>query len=132
MLAFFISSFFRLKLNLVWVVSVVGASVVLALVISQFALPLLRTNALMVGDSNKIFLKRTFEKNFIRIYLKYKGVGYKSYITSFKRVSRPGLRVYVNNSNITSVLGGIGIAVFSLRILFFFLIFILKVLSNLI
>nr|YP_010700340.1 ribosomal protein S8 [Flexiglena variabilis]WCH63481.1 ribosomal protein S8 [Flexiglena variabilis] len=64
-------------------------------------------------DCTKVFVKRTFDNSFIRIYLKYKGVGQHSYITSFKRVSRPGLRVYVNNSNVGSVWGGIGIAVIS-------------------
>lgn len=63
-------------------------------------------------DCNKVFTKRNYKGSFIRIVLKYKGFGHNSYITSFKRVSKPGLRVYVNSSKVSSVLGGIGVAVF--------------------
>jgi small subunit ribosomal protein S8 len=53
-------------------------------------------------------------KQKIRIVLKYKGEKQKSYITNLKRISKPGLRVYVNCSNIPKVLGGVGVAVFAL------------------
>nr|YP_009540995.1 ribosomal protein S8 [Discoplastis spathirhyncha]AYQ93491.1 ribosomal protein S8 [Discoplastis spathirhyncha] len=52
------------------------------------------------------------KKEFL-IYLKYKGIKQKSYITCLKRVSKPGLRVYVNKNNIPRVLGGMGIAILS-------------------
>lgn len=53
-----------------------------------------------------------FINKYILIMLKYKGVKQKSYITSLKRISKPGFRVYVNHKNIPRVIGGIGIAVF--------------------
>lgn len=48
---------------------------------------------------------------YISLNLKYKGVKQKPYITSIKRVSKPGLRLYVNQNNVPKVLGGIGVAV---------------------
>lgn len=51
--------------------------------------------------------------DFISINLKFKkGLKQKPYISFLKRVSKPGLRVYVNSHNIPKVWGGIGIAVF--------------------
>lgn len=62
----------------------------------------------------------TFETGFIVdnnlnicITLKFKNSKQKPYITSLKRISRPGIRVYTKVSNIPKVLGGIGIVVFS-------------------
>ena len=52
-------------------------------------------------------------KKYLLLSLKYKGVKQKPYITALKRISKPGLRVYVSKSNIPKVLGGIGIAVIS-------------------
>lgn len=37
----------------------------------------------------------------------------KPYITALKRVSRPGLRVYVSQKRIPRVLNGVGIAILS-------------------
>lgn len=51
-----------------------------------------------------------FEK--LRIKLKY-GPDKKRAITGVKRVSKPGLRVYVKKDEIPQVLGGIGIAIIS-------------------
>ena len=48
----------------------------------------------------------------IVITLKYAGNG-KKVITGLKRVSKPGLRVYVGAEDIPSVLGGLGIAILS-------------------
>lgn len=49
----------------------------------------------------------------ICINLKFKkGSRQKAYISFLKRVSKPGLRVYVNSNNIPDVWGGIGVAVF--------------------
>jgi len=48
----------------------------------------------------------------IRIYLKY-GNQKKPAITGLKRISRPGLRRYVNVTDIPRVLNGLGIAVLS-------------------
>nr|YP_009540884.1 ribosomal protein S8 [Phacus inflexus]AYQ93319.1 ribosomal protein S8 [Phacus inflexus] len=47
------------------------------------------------------------------INLKFKNLKQKPYITSLKRVSKPGIRVYVKASNIPKVLGGVGIVVLS-------------------
>jgi len=48
----------------------------------------------------------------IRVYLRY-GENGKPIITGLKRISRPGLRVYVDSGNIPRVLGGLGVAVLS-------------------
>ncbi|MGC8713013.1 MAG: 30S ribosomal protein S8 [Leptodesmis sp.] len=47
------------------------------------------------------------------VSLKYKGKGRRPIITSLKRVSKPGLRVYSNRKELPRVLGGIGIAIIS-------------------
>lgn len=47
----------------------------------------------------------------IKITLKYDGN--KKVITGLKRVSKPGLRVYVGAEEVPSVLGGLGIAILS-------------------
>jgi small subunit ribosomal protein S8 len=48
----------------------------------------------------------------IKIYLKYTG-DEKSAFSGLKRISRPGLRVYVEKTEIPRVLGGLGTAVIS-------------------
>jgi small subunit ribosomal protein S8 len=48
----------------------------------------------------------------IRIFLKY-GRNQERVITGLKRISKPGLRVYVKKENIPRVLGGLGIAILS-------------------
>lgn len=50
---------------------------------------------------------------YLLISLKYKGKNKKPVITSLKRISKPGLRVYANHKEIPRVLGGIGIAIIS-------------------
>jgi|TARA_B110000259_G_scaffold16034_1_gene16881 small subunit ribosomal protein S8 len=50
---------------------------------------------------------------YIRVILKYKGKKQDPYLTKLMRVSKPGLRVYVNRNEIPRVLGGIGIAILS-------------------
>ncbi|OGG35234.1 30S ribosomal protein S8 [Candidatus Gottesmanbacteria bacterium RIFOXYB1_FULL_47_11] len=47
----------------------------------------------------------------LRVGIKY--VGEVSAITDVKRVSKPGLRWYVNKGNIPQVVGGMGIAILS-------------------
>jgi len=51
------------------------------------------------------------KQGFLRIYLKY--VSGKPAIRSIKRVSSPGLRVYVNRHKIPSVLRGRGLTIIS-------------------
>ena len=48
----------------------------------------------------------------LKIILKYKKSG-KSAITSIKRVSRPGLKIYAKNDNLPKVLNDLGIAIIS-------------------
>ncbi|MEI7452003.1 MAG: 30S ribosomal protein S8 [Candidatus Falkowbacteria bacterium] len=48
----------------------------------------------------------------IKITLKYREDG-KSYITLLKRISKPGLRVYVDKDHIPTVLNNLGIAILS-------------------
>ncbi|MFH1661510.1 MAG: 30S ribosomal protein S8 [Candidatus Falkowbacteria bacterium] len=48
----------------------------------------------------------------LKIVLKYKKNG-KSVITSIKRISKPGRRVYVNKTNLPRVLNNLGIAILS-------------------
>ncbi len=47
------------------------------------------------------------------ISLKYKGKNRQPLISTLKRVSKPGLRVYSNRKELPRVLGGIGIAIIS-------------------
>lgn len=49
----------------------------------------------------------------IVISLKYKGRNRQPIISTLKRVSKPGLRVYSNSKDLPRVLGGIGIAIVS-------------------
>jgi len=51
------------------------------------------------------------KQNILRIYLKY--VAGKSAIRNIKRVSKPGLRVYVKHQEVPSVLRGRGLAIIS-------------------
>lgn len=48
----------------------------------------------------------------IRLFLKY-GKAQERVITGLKRISKPGLRVYVANDGVPRVLGGLGIAIIS-------------------
>lgn len=69
-----------------------------------------------------ILKKEKFIKNYksiedhkqgiIRLYLKY-GPNNERILTNLKRISKPGLRVYVDSDNIPKVIGGLGIAVIS-------------------
>lgn len=52
------------------------------------------------------------QQGVIRVFLKY-GKGQERVITGLKRISKPGLRVYVNHDNIPRVLGGLGVAIIS-------------------
>lgn len=58
-----------------------------------------------------IFTEKGFFSKYILITLKYRGIKQNSYITYIKRISKPGLRVYVSQNNVPRVLGGVGVAV---------------------
>ena len=49
----------------------------------------------------------------IRITLRYGADKNEKIITGLKRISKPGLRVYVNKEELPKVLGGLGIAILS-------------------
>jgi len=51
--------------------------------------------------------------DFLCLFLKYRGIKKIPYLTSLERVSKPGLRFYVNSVNIPKVLGGVGISILS-------------------
>lgn len=51
------------------------------------------------------------KQGMIKVTLKY--AARKSVIKGIKRISKPGLRVYVDNENLPHVLGGLGIAIVS-------------------
>jgi small subunit ribosomal protein S8 len=53
------------------------------------------------------------ERKYIFIYLKYEYESKKPIIRGLKRVSKPGLRVYVGKTQIPLILGGQGLALIS-------------------
>jgi small subunit ribosomal protein S8 len=79
------------------------------------------TNA--TRDIAKILLREGFiedfidnqkdTKNVLISNLKYQGKKKKSYITTLRRVSKSGLRIYSNHKEIPKVLGGMGIVILS-------------------
>ena len=58
------------------------------------------------------FISGDGSKEFIRVFLKYDYQG-KPVIENIKRVSRPGLRVYVGSGEAPRVLDGLGISILS-------------------
>ncbi len=48
----------------------------------------------------------------VRIYLKY-GPDRQQVISGIKRISKPGLRIYVGKDDVPRVLGGLGVAIMS-------------------
>jgi small subunit ribosomal protein S8 len=58
--------------------------------------------------------ERHHNKKFVLILtLRYQGREISPCITSFKQVSKPGLRVYTNRQDIPRILGGIGMVILS-------------------
>jgi small subunit ribosomal protein S8 len=64
------------------------------------------------GFINDVKLVERKPQNMIRVYLKY-GDNDEKVISGIKRISKPGLRVYVGKEEVPKVLGGLGIAVVS-------------------
>nr|YP_010383647.1 ribosomal protein S8 [Crepidomanes minutum]UEQ13223.1 ribosomal protein S8 [Crepidomanes minutum] len=56
---------------------------------------------------------RENKKNLLDVTLKYQGKKKKPYITALKRISKPGLRIYLGHKRIPRVLGGMGIVILS-------------------
>lgn len=57
-----------------------------------------------------------FQENnqkYLLLCLKYQGQKRQPIITSIKRISKPGLRIYVGTNNLPQVLGNLGIAILS-------------------
>jgi small subunit ribosomal protein S8 len=52
------------------------------------------------------------KQGILRLYLKY-GPNKQKIITGLTRISKPGLRVYVQKDEVPKVLGGLGIAIIS-------------------
>ncbi len=52
------------------------------------------------------------KQGIIRVFLKY-GKNEERVITNLKRISKPGLRVYVKSDEVPKVLNGLGIAIIS-------------------
>lgn len=53
------------------------------------------------------------KNSFLIFTLKYQGRKKKPYITTLRRISKPGLRMYSNHKEIPKVLGGMGIVILS-------------------
>jgi len=52
-------------------------------------------------------------KSNLILYLKYSKDQKKSCITNLRRISKPGLRIYVNKKEIPKIIGGMGIIILS-------------------
>ncbi len=57
-------------------------------------------------------IKEGKNQEIIKIEMKY-AQGQERVISGLKRISKPGLRVYVNKNDVPKVLGGLGIAIIS-------------------
>ena len=64
------------------------------------------------GFINDYKIKKNNVQNIINLNLKYAD-NKTRVITGLKRISKPGLRVYVNASEVPTVLNGLGIAIIS-------------------
>lgn len=72
--------------------------------------------AIILKEEGYILDFEEFEENnqkFLLLCLKYQGQRRQPIITSIKRISKPGLRIYVSNKNLPKVLGNLGIAILS-------------------
>ena len=56
---------------------------------------------------------KILKKNILVLSLKYSEKNRKPIISTIQRISKPGLRSYVNNKNIPNVLGNLGISIIS-------------------
>lgn len=68
---------------------------------------------LQEGFIEELRIRQEGKKSFLIITLKYQGRKRKPYITTVKRISKPGLRVYSNHKDIPKVLAGMGIVILS-------------------
>nr|QWW89718.1 ribosomal protein S8 [Zamia fischeri] len=56
---------------------------------------------------------REGQKDFLVLTSRYRGRKEKTYITTSKRTSKPGLRIYSNSQKVPKVLGGMGVVIIS-------------------
>lgn len=63
------------------------------------------------GFIDLVFSDNLSKSEFLIIVLKYKVLRDKPYITTIRRVSTSGQRIYCNSKNLPRVLGGIGVAI---------------------
>lgn len=70
---------------------------------------------LQEGFIENVRTHRENNKNFLVLTLQHRRTTKRSYrnILNFKRISRPGLRIYSNSQRIPRILGGMGIAIIS-------------------
>lgn len=72
--------------------------------------------AIILKEEGYIAEFEKFEENkqeFLLLCLKYQGQKRHPIITSISRISKPGLRIYVNSKSMPQVLGNLGIAIIS-------------------
>ena len=72
--------------------------------------------ALILKEEGYISDFEEFQENnqkYLLLCLKYQGQKRQPIITSIKRISRPGLRIYVSTKNLPNVLNNLGIAILS-------------------
>ena len=55
----------------------------------------------------------TNNKKYLLLCLKYHSQKRQPIITGIKRISKPGLRIYVNKSNLPNILNNLGVAILS-------------------
>lgn len=74
------------------------------------------TLALILKEEGYIYTFEEFkegQQKFLLLGLKYQGPKKQPIITSLKRISKPGLRIYVSSKNLPTILGNLGIAILS-------------------
>jgi small subunit ribosomal protein S8 len=72
--------------------------------------------ASILKDEGYVSEVEEFQENnqgYLLICLKYQGQKRQPIITTIKRISKPGLRIYVSSKNLPTVLGNLGIAILS-------------------
>ncbi len=72
--------------------------------------------ALILKEEGYISDFEEFDENnqkYLLLCLKYQGQKRQPIITSIKRISKPGLRIYVSTKNLPNVLNNLGIAILS-------------------
>nr|AYB71456.1 ribosomal protein S8 [Trachelomonas grandis] len=60
-----------------------------------------------------IEIEKSLYPGIISVRIKYEDLGQKPYITNIVRISKPGLRVFVNKNQIPRIWGGVGICLLS-------------------